>query len=109
MAVGTRGTAGVIGTPGAEGIVDGVWGKRRSIAAVGVTGRIRIIRVLAQFAAVISLLVIQPRRIGGKRIRRRLIAEGTAIPEGIGGGLRIEGIRTQLAEIFRLDSEWEQQ
>jgi len=37
--------------------------------AVGVTGRIRIIRVRAELAAIVPLLVIEPRRIGGERIR----------------------------------------
>ncbi len=58
-----------------------------------------------------------PRRIGGERIRRGLIAEGTAVgaegivdavrlegasgSEGIRRGIRIKRIRAQLAEIFR--------
>ena len=124
-AVGIRGTAGVVGIPGAEGIVDRVRRERRAVAAVGVTGRIRIIRVRAQLAAIVPLLVIQPRRICGERIRRRLVAEGTAVgtegivqavrlegassPEGIGRGIRIERIRAQLAEIFRVDGERQQQ
>ena len=124
-AVGIRGTAGAVGTPGAVGILNRVRRIRRAVAAVGVTGRIRIIRVRAQLAAIVPLLVIQPRRIGGERIRRRLITEGTAVgaggivqavrlegtssPKGIGRGIRIERIDAQLAEIFRMDGEWEQQ
>ena len=126
-AVGICGTAGVVGIAGAEGIVDRVRRERRAVAAVGVTGRIRIIRVRAQLAAKVPLLVIQPRRICGEGIRRRLIAEGTAVgtewivqavrlegassPEGIGSGIRIERIRAQLAEIFRMDGErqWQQE
>ena len=66
-----------------------------------------------------------PRGVQGKRIRRRLIAEGTAVgtegivqairlegasgPEGIGHGLRIKRIRAQLAEIFGMDGEREEQ
>ena len=112
-AVGIRGTAGVVGIPGAEGIVDRVRRERRAVAAVGVTGRIRIIWVRAQLAAIVPFLFIQPRRISGEWIRRRLIAEGTAVgtegivhavrlegasgSEGIGGGIRIERIRAQLA------------
>ena len=110
MAVGIRGTAGAVGTPG----------------AVGVTGRIGIIRVRAQLAVIVPLLVIEPRRVGGERIRRRLIAEGTAIgtegivqavrlegaagSERIGRGFRVERIGAQLAEIFRVDGErqWQQ-
>ncbi len=83
-AVGVRGTAGVVGTPGAVGIVDRVRRKRRAVAAVGVTRRIRIIQVRAELAAIVPLLVIQPRRICGERIRRRLIVERTAVgAEGI--------------------------
>jgi len=76
VAVGIRGTAGAVGTPGAVGVVDRVGRERR---AVGVTGRIGIIRVRAQLAVIVPLLVIEPRRIGGEGIRRRLIAEGTAV------------------------------
>ena len=116
-AVGIRGTAGAVGIPGAVGIVDRVRRERRAVAAVGVTGRIRVIRVRAQLAAIVPLLVIEPRRISGEGIRRRLIAEGTAVgtegivdavrlegaasSEGIGRGIRIVRIRAQLAEIFR--------
>jgi len=121
-AIWIRGTAGAVGIPGAVGIFDRVRREGRAIAAVGVTRRIRIIRVRAELAAVVPLLVIEPRRIGGERIRRRLIAEGTAIgaegivdavrlegaasSEGIGRGFRIVRIRAQLAEIFRVDGEW---
>ena len=63
VAVGIRGTAGAVGIPGAVGILDRVRRERRAVAAVGVTGRIRIIRVRAQLAAIVPLLVIQPRRI----------------------------------------------
>jgi hypothetical protein len=87
--------------------------------AVGVTGRIRIIGVCTQLAAVVPLLVIQARRIGGERIRRRLITEWTAVGAerivdavwlewasgsvGIGRGIRIVRVRAQLAEIFSMD------
>ena len=37
-AVGIRWTAGVVGIPGAEGVVDRVGRERRAVAAVGVTG-----------------------------------------------------------------------
>ncbi len=91
-AVGIRGTAGVVGIAGAKGIVDRVRRERRAVAAVGVTGRIRIIRVRTQLAAIVSLLVIQPRRIGSERVRRRLIAEGTAVgAEGIVQAVWLEG------------------
>ena len=127
VAVGIRGAAGAIGTPDAVGILDRVRRERRAVAAVGVTGRIKIIGVRAQLAAIVSLLVIEPRCIGGEGIRRRLIAEGTAVgtegivqavrlegtagPEGIGRGIRIVRIRAQFAEIFRVDRErqWQQQ
>jgi hypothetical protein len=116
-AVGIRGTAGAVGIPGAEGIIDRIRRERRAVAPVGVNGRIRIIRVRAQVDSIVPLLVIQPRRICGERIRRGLIAEGTAVgtegivqavrlegtssPEGIGRGSRIEWIRAQLSEILR--------
>ena len=83
-AVGIRGTAGAVGIPGAEGIVDRVRGERRTVAAVGVTGRIGVIRVRAQLAAIVPLLVIESRSIGGERILRRLVTGGTAVgTEGI--------------------------
>jgi hypothetical protein len=123
-AVGIRGTAGAVGISRAIGVLDRVRRERKAVAAVGVAGRVRIIRVRAQLAAIVSLLVIQPRRIGGKRIRRRLIAEGTAIraegivdavrpewtssTEGIGRGTRIVRICAQFAQIFRVDGEREE-
>jgi len=126
-AVGIRGTAWAVGTPGAEGIVDRVWRERRAVAAVGVTRRIRIIRVRAELAAIVPLLVIDPRGVRRIGIRCRLITIGTTVgaegvvdtirlkgaasPEWIGRGIRIVRIRAQLAEIFRVDSEreWQQQ
>ena len=69
-AVGIRGTAGVVGIPRAEGIVDRVRRERRAVAALGVTGRIRIIWVRAQLAPVLTLLIVEPggvRRIGIRR------------------------------------------
>ena len=116
-AVGVRGTVGAVGTPGAVGILDRVRRIGIAVAAIGVTGRIRIIRVCAQLAAIVPLLIIQPRGVSRIGIRRRLIAEGTAVgaegiiqavrlegassSEGIGRGIRIERIRAELAEIFR--------
>jgi len=120
-AVGIRGTAGVVGIAGAEGIVDRVRRERRAIATKGVARRFRIKLIGAQLAPVLPLLVIQPRRIGGERIRRRLVTEGTAVraegivqavrlegtpsPKGIGRGIKIERVRAQLAEIFRVYGE----
>jgi len=63
VAVGICGTAEAVKTPGAEGIVDGIGRKRRAVAAVGVTGRIRIIQVHAELAAIVPLLVVEPRGI----------------------------------------------
>lgn len=77
-AVGIRGTAGAGGTPDAEGILDRVGRERRAVAAVVVTSRIRLIRVRAQLAAIVPLLVIEPRGVSRIGIRSRLIAEGTA-------------------------------
>ena len=62
-AVGIRGTAGAIGTTGTVGILDRIWRERRTVEAVGVARRVRIIRVRAQLAAIVPLLVIQPRSI----------------------------------------------
>jgi hypothetical protein len=120
-AVGIRGAAGAVGTPVAVWIVDRVLRERIAVAAVGVIRRVGVVRVRAQLAAIVPLLVIESRRIGGERIRRRLIAEGTAVGAerivqtvwlkgtsgsvGIGRGVRIERIRAQLAEIFRVDGE----
>jgi hypothetical protein len=123
-AIGIRGTAEVVGIAGTEGIFDRVRREWRAVAAIGVTRRVRIIRVRTELAAVVPLLIVQSRRIRGERILGRLITEGTAVgtegivqavrlegassPEGIGRGVRIERISTQLAEIFRVDGEWEQ-
>ena len=127
VAVWIFGTAGAVGIPGAEGVVDRVRRVGIAVAAIGVTGRIRIIGVRTELAAIVPLLVVEPRRIGSERIRRRLIAEGTAVgtegivqavrferaasSERIGRRIRIERIRAQLAEIFRVDGErqWQQQ
>ncbi len=118
-AVGIRGTAGVVGIPSAERINDRVRRIRRAGAAEGVARRVGVVRVRAELAVIVPLLVVEPRCIRCKGIRRRLIAEGTAIgAEGIvdavrfegasgsvriGRGIRIERIRAQLAEIFRVD------
>jgi len=116
-AVGIRGTTGAVGIPGAEGIVDRVRRERRAVAAVGVTGRIRIIRVRAQLAPVLTLLIVEPWGVSRIGIRRRLIAEGTAVgterivqavrlkgaasPEGIGRGFRIKRIKSGRRPIIR--------
>ena len=117
MAIGIRRTAGAVGIPGAVRILDRVRRIWRAVATVGVTGRIRIIGVRAELATIVSLLVVQPRGIGGERIRCRPITEGTAVRTegivqavslegaassvGIGRGIRIERIGAQLAGIFR--------
>ena len=62
-AVWIRGTAGAVRISGAVGILDRVRRERRAVAAVGVARRIRIIRVRAELAAIVSLLVITPRSI----------------------------------------------
>ena len=72
-------------------------------------------------APVLTLLIVEPWGVSRIGIRRRLVAEGTAVgtegivhavrlegatsSEGIGSGIRIERIRAQLAEIFRVDRE----
>jgi len=120
-AVGIRGTAGIVGTPGTEGIVDRVRRERRAVAAEGVARRVGVVRVRAQLAPVLTLLIVESWGVSRIGIRRRLVAEGTAVgtewivqavrlegassPEGIGRGIRIERIRAQFAEIVRLDGE----
>mgnify|MGYP001566339290 CR=1 FL=1 len=125
-AVGIRGTAGVVGIAGTVGILDRVRRERRAVAAVGVARRIGIIRVRAQLAPVLTLLIVEPWGVSRIGICRRLVAEGTAVgaerivqavqlerassTEGIGSGIKIERIRAQLAETFRVDGErqWQQ-
>lgn len=63
VTVGIYGTAEAVKTPGIEGIVDGIGRKRKAVAAVGVPGRIRIIRVHAELAMLVSLLFVEPRGI----------------------------------------------
>ena len=114
-AVGISRAAGTVGIAGAEGIVDGVLGERRAVAAVVVTRRIGVVGVRAQLAVIISLLVIEPWRVGGERIRRGLVAERTTVgtegifdavrvewasgSEGIDRRVRIKRIGVQIAEI----------
>lgn len=109
-----------IGTACAVRIVDRVGRKQRPIPALGVAGGIRIVRIRAQLAAVISLLVVEPWRIGREGIPRRLIAEWTAIrTEWIVDPVRCKGtprslwighrilvvrIRTQFPKVFGGDS-----
>ena len=59
-AVGIGRAVGTVKISRAEEIVDGVLGEWRAIAAVGVTRRIGVVRVLAQLATIISLVVIEP-------------------------------------------------
>ena len=90
--VGIGRTVGTIRTARPEGIGDRVRRVRRAVAAQGVTRRIGIVRVGVQPATIISLLVIDPWRVGGERIRRRLVAERTAVgAEGIVDAVRFEG------------------
>ena len=72
-----------------------------------------------------SLLVIEPWCIGGKGVRRRPVAERTAIgtvgivdavrfegaasTEGIGGRVWCVGIRAEFAEVFGMGGERTQQ
>ncbi len=63
VAVGICGTAGAVRIFGAVGILNRVWREGRAVATAGGAGRIRILRVRAQLAAIVLLLVIQPRRI----------------------------------------------
>ncbi len=84
-AIGIGGAVRAIGTACAVRIVDGVGRKRRSIPPVGVASGIGIVRVGAQLATVVSLLILEPRCVGREGIPRLLIAEWTAVrAEGIG-------------------------
>ena len=123
--IGIRGTAGAVRTSRAVGIVDRVRRIRRAITAVGVTGRVRIIRIRTQLAPVLSFLVIETwglSRIGvggglitvGAPITTKLVGDavgGERTPGAIciGGGVRIELIRTEIAEIFSVNSEGEEE
>jgi len=69
VAVGVGGAVGAIGIACAIRIVDGIGRKRRPVAAVGVAGGVRIVRIGAQLAAIIALLAIEPWRVGRKWIR----------------------------------------
>ena len=124
-AVGIRGTVGTIRTASPEGIGDGVLGKRRAVAAEGVARRVGFVQVRAQLAAIVPLLVIEPWRVRRKGVRRRLIAERTAVrtkrivdavrfewaagSEGIGRRVRIKRIGAQITEIFGRGGERKQQ
>ncbi len=91
-AVGVRGTAGAVGIPGTVRILDRVRRVGRAVATIGVTGRIRIIRVRAKLASVLTLVIVELWGVSRIGIRRRLIAEGTAIgAEGIVDAVRLEG------------------
>ena len=79
VAVGIGGTAGAVGVPSAEGVVDRVRRVRRAVAAVGVTRRVGVVCVHAQLTAIVPLLVIQTRRIHRQRIRGRVGTHGTAL------------------------------
>jgi hypothetical protein len=56
-------------------------------------------------------LVTERTAIGAERIVDAVRLEGASSSEGIGSGIRIERIRAQLTEIFRVDGErrWQQQ
>src|SRR6187549_3540491 len=65
-------------------VVDRILRIRRAIPAEAVCRRVRIERVGAQLAAVISLLVIEAGRLDGEGTRRGCIAERAAVgAEGI--------------------------
>jgi hypothetical protein len=56
-------------------------------------------------------LIAEGTAVGTEGIIQAVRLEGAASPEGIGRGIRIEWIRTQLAKILGLDGErqWQQQ
>lgn len=103
-------------TAGSELVVHRIRRERRAVAAELVAGGIRIVGIRAQFPAVVALLIVKCRRISGEGIRRRLVAEGTAVraegivdpvrgegtslPERIAARLEVERIGAQIAEVF---------
>ena len=121
-AIRIRRTTGAVGIPGTVGILDRVRRIRRAVATIGVAGRVRIIRVRAQLAPVLTLLIVEPWGVCGEGIRHCLIAVGAAVgtegivdaprlegaagSERIGRGIRIVRTRAQLAEIFRSSRSW---
>jgi hypothetical protein len=50
-------------------------------------------------------LIAEGTAVGAERIVQAVRLEGTSSPEWIGRGMRIERIRAQLAEVFRVDGE----
>ena len=66
-AIGIGRTVGTIRTTSPIGIVDGVLGEWRAVAAVGVTRRVSVVEIGTQLATIVPLLVIEPWRIGGER------------------------------------------
>jgi len=125
VAIGIPRTVGTIWTTSPVGIVDGVLGIRRAIAAVGVTRRVSVIGIGAQLAAIVPLLVIQPRCVRRIGIGGGLIAVRTAVAAElirdairqervtgairIGGRVRIECVGGEVAEIFSMDRERDEQ
>jgi len=109
------------GIAGAIRIVQRVWGIGIPVLAEGITRGIGIERVGAQIPPIVPLLIIEPRGVGRKAIRGRLVAERVAVrterirhtigvervpgPKRIGRGVGIVGIRTELPEIFGMDGE----
>ncbi len=107
------------GAAGAIGVVQRLRRKRRAVPAELVAGRIRIVGVAAEFTPIVSLLIVQLWRVGGERVRGRLVAEGTAVgakrivhsirrkgtslPEWIGGGVQSEGIERSGYRDLRLE------
>ncbi len=115
-AVGVGGAIGAIGTACGVRIVDGIGRKRRPVPAVGVAGRLGIVRIGAQLAAVVSSLVVKPWRVGREWIPRRLDAERTAVraeaivdpvrrkrtprPERIGRRVLLVRVGAQFSKVF---------
>ena len=62
--VGIGRAVGAVGIARAILIIEGLGGIRTSVAAVGVTGRIRIVWVRAQLAAIVPLRVVEPWGVG---------------------------------------------
>lgn len=107
--------------PRAKRIVERVGGIGIPIPAVGIAHRIGIVLVRAELAAVVSLLIVQTGCLGRVGVGGGLIAVRTAIDPKlvrhavggvgiadsvwIGDRVRIEFVGREVAEIFSVDGE----
>lgn len=79
LPIGIVRTVEAIGIAGAKLIVERVRGIRIPVSAVSVAGRIRIIRVRAELAPVLTPLIVEHWGVGRIGIRGRLITVGVPV------------------------------